>query len=409
MLAELSMEQIAVIVVGIGLVLGAVLSAALRRQDHRTFVFGRAPALPIRALTTHDDAWLRGTLHCQRPLHCPWFDVDCVAYRYAIEVERTQTYKDSEGKTQTRTYWQSVHSESDVVPCELDDGERILLALPEAELEALSTLGQDYETSRRRHSASVLRVGETVSALGVYREDGSFGPLKKVPLLVTYQTREQRVASSASSENWLFFFALLLPYASVTVASALLRDAQVWQDWLVPAAIGLSVLVPQWWLLTYNRLVRLRQQVLGAEKQVSIELAMRKDLVPNLVAVIEAASQHEKELLRDLTKTRTAGDLTAQIQGEEVARQAAFQVLGLHEQYPDLKTDALYLDLHARLWAIEEKIAHARSFWNDTVTEWNDRVQQVPSRLVASLAGMAPRPLFATADDVALPPQLELP
>ena len=70
---------------------------------------------------------------------------------------------------------------------------------------------------------------------------------------------------------------------------------------------------------------------------------------------------------------------------------------------------ALYLDLHGRLWAIEEKIAHARGFWNDTVTEWNDRVQKIPSRLVASLAGMTPRPLFAAGDEVALPPQLELP
>ena len=409
MLAELAKEHIGLILAGVCLGLGMLLSAALRRKDHRTFVLGRAPALPVRALTTHDDAWLWGTLHCEQPLRCPWFEVDCVAYTYDIEVKRTERYRDSKGKMRTRTYWASVHSHSDQVPCELDDGERILLALPEAEIKALTSLETDYETSQRRHSASVLRPGDTVSALGVLREDHSFGPLSKVPLLVTYQTREQCIKSSASAENWLFFFSLLFPCVGVAVASGLLLDARVWPDWLVPAAIGLGFLIPQWWLMTYNRLVRLRQQVLAAEKQVSIELAMRRDLVPNLVAIIKAASGHENELLQDLTSLRTTGNLTAQIEGEEVARQTASQVLVLHEQYPDLKSDALYLDLHGRLWAIEEKIAHARGFWNDTVTEWNDRVQKIPSRLVASLAGMTPRPLFAAGDEVALPPQLELP
>ncbi|MCK5942056.1 MAG: LemA family protein, partial [Planctomycetes bacterium] len=95
-----------------------------------------------------------------------------------------------------------------------------------------------------------------------------------------------------------------------------------------------------------------------------------------------------------------------QVRREEQARGAAHAVLVLHERYPELRTDALYRDLHERLCTIEEKVAHARGFYNDTITEWNDRVEQVPSVLVAKLAGMAPRPLFAAGEEVDLPPRL---
>ena len=113
-------------------------------------------------------------------------------------------------------------------------------------------------------------------------------------------------------------------------------------------------------------------------------------------------------MLLDPTDLRSGRSLDDQVRGEEGARRAASSVLALHERYPDLKTDALYLDLHQRLWTIEEKIAHARGFYNDTVTEWNDRTQQVPSKLVAAAAGMRAKRLFETGDEVELPPRLDL-
>ncbi|MEC8651888.1 MAG: LemA family protein, partial [Planctomycetota bacterium] len=49
---------------------------------------------------------------------------------------------------------------------------------------------------------------------------------------------------------------------------------------------------------------------------------------------------------------------------------------------------------------------HARGFYNDTITEWNDRVQKVPSNLVAVLARMSTRVLFCADEDVELPVRL---
>ncbi len=409
MLAELTSTHAGIGLIAAGALIAWIFAWRLRKQDLQTFLFARAPQLPVRTLSAHDDAWLRGAVVSHDPLTCPWFDVRCVAYGYSIEEKRTEHYRDSDGRRKSRTTWVTVHSSGETADFTLDDdGDRIDVALTRGECEAQQNLGTDYEHSRLRHSAWALPLGATVSAFGVKRDDGSFGPLRNVPLLVTFMTRTERVRASAAAEGWLFFAALFFLFAGVGAGAGVLMEAERWDQWLLPAGIGLGAIAPQWALLTYNRLVRLRQQVHTAEKQVSIELAQRAQLVPNLVAVVEAASGHERDLLEHLAAVRSGGSLDEPVRSEEHARGAASAVLALHERYPDLKTDALYLDLHQRLWTIEEKVAHARGFYNDTVTEWNDRTQQVPSKLVAAAAGMRPKRLFETGDEVDLPPRLDL-
>jgi LemA protein len=204
----------------------------------------------------------------------------------------------------------------------------------------------------------------------------------------------------------LFFFALLFPFLCVAVAAAIVRDAQTGEDWALAAPFGLIVWVPQWWLLTHNRLVRLRHQVTTAKKQISVEVALRHDLVPNLVEVVRGFSEHESSLLQDLATIRSGKDVDAAVRGEPKALQAVRSVLLLHERHPTLKSSALYRDLHERLWAIEEKIAHSRTFYDDVVTEWNDRIAKFPSSLVAMLAGCREAPLFSAECDEKLPPRI---
>jgi LemA protein len=166
--------------------------------------------------------------------------------------------------------------------------------------------------------------------------------------------------------------------------------------------------LPQWGLLTWNRLLRLRQQVRASQQQVAIELTQRANLVPNLVAVVRAAATHEQDLLAGLTAIRSGADFAAGVRGEGAAVQTSRQVLALHERYPQLRADAVYRDLHQRLWTIEEKLAHARTAYNDIVTEWNDRLQTFPSSLVAALARHHAAPLFAVEAGEQLPPRLTL-
>lgn len=405
-LADLPPPALAALLAAVGIAAGWLFATLLRKRDHQTFVLARAPSLPIRALAEHDDAWLRGVVCADAPLRCPWFDTDCVAYRYRIERKVTRMRRDKDGKTHTETSWDTEYEAAETIDFDLDDGARIRVALTAADNEAMGDAGPEYETTSRRHSAHVLPIGTEVSVLGVRRDDGSFGPLAGVPLLVTRLLPRDRVRASARGESWLFGLALWFPFAGAAGAAAAALQPATLLQWLAALPFGLLLLVPQWWLLTYNRLVRLRQQVKAAQQQVAVELAFRSDLVPNLVAVVRATAGHERELLERLAAIRSGNDLDANVRTEGAAVATARQVLVLHERYPALRADALYRDLHERLWAVEEKLAHTRGFYNDIVTEWNDRVAQFPSLLVARTAGWREAAVFAIEADESLPPRL---
>src|SRR5262245_53553388 len=177
----------AAIAVAVAILGGMLFAWLVRRQDHRTWVLARAPQLPIRALSSGDDAWLTGTVRAKKPLRCPWFDVPCVAYDYTIEIEVVTTHTDKDGKVHVETSWQTEHSEDDAVDFELDDGASIRVCIDEANNEAMDDLDTDYETSARRHTASVLEIGAKVSALGVVQDDGAFAREREVPLVLTRQ------------------------------------------------------------------------------------------------------------------------------------------------------------------------------------------------------------------------------
>ncbi|MGK0204428.1 MAG: LemA protein [Planctomycetota bacterium] len=407
-LAQLMLTEGAWIAVAVGGVLGCIFQWRLRRQDDHTWVLARAPELPIRALSVGDDAWLRGKVRSDNPLSCPWFDVACVSYHYEIEKKVTSTYKDSKGKRRRRTSWQTEATEQRDLSFELDDGERILVHFDGATNEALTPLQTSYETSRRRHSASVIRVGTTISVLGVTGEKNTFGRRREVPLLLTRKKPAARVRSSHGSESWLFFFCYFAPFLAGCVAGALLAG-DAWANSPSNIAItigtGLALAVPFWTLATYNRLVRLRQQVHAGFRQVDVDLAVRSGLIPNLVAVVKAACNHEQDLLTKLARIRTTGSAEEATEAEPNAAATARQVLLLHEAYPELRTDDVYRDLHERLWAVEEKLAHSRQLYNNIVREWNDRTQSFPAVMLAKLCGYREAPPFAR-DGASVPPPL---
>jgi LemA protein len=392
-----------------GPLLGALLLRAVTRQDHRTWVLARAPSLPIRTLAVGDDAWLHGIVEAVEPLVCPHFDVACVSYSYQRERKHTWTTRDK-GKTQHHSEWRREVGEDDAIDFELVDGDRILVRMEGADNEAAVALSTEYETSSLRHSASIIEVGAEISVLAVKQDDGSFGAEREVPCLLTRKTRAERVKGSSRSEAWLFFFACLLAFAGGAGAAAWWlththHDAPPPVEWLWLLPAGLLTTLPLYGVGAFNRFVRLRQQVDAAFRQVDVDLAVRAALVPNLIAVVRAHGDHENSLLTQLASIRAGRDAASAVAAERTATAATHRVLRLHESMPELAADPLYHDLHDRLWAIEEKLAHTRQLYNDIVTEWNSRIASFPQVLVAKLMRCKPAPWFAGSDEQ-VPPRL---
>jgi len=169
--------------------------------------------------------------------------------------------------------------------------------------------------------------------------------------------------------------------------------------------VVVAVLVAAAWL--YNRLVRSRNQARQGFADIDVQLKRRADLVPQLVEAVRGYAAHERALLENIATLRAAAVSAASAAaGPGAARFAAERGLGatlqrvlvLQEAYPQLKADANFRDLSARLVEVEDHLQYARRFYNGAVKEFRDLCESFPEILVARAFGFSPPPFFETDD-----------
>lgn len=151
-------------------------------------------------------------------------------------------------------------------------------------------------------------------------------------------------------------------------------------------------------IVTYNKLIKLRNRVDNAWAQIDVQLKKRFDLVPNLVETVKGYASHEKEVLTKVTQARASvGSAKTQeeaIQANKELSGALARLLVVAERYPELKADSHFLSLQKSLSELENKIAFARQFYNDTVMNYNQKRELFPSNIVASIFKFKEKPYF---------------
>jgi LemA protein len=152
--------------------------------------------------------------------------------------------------------------------------------------------------------------------------------------------------------------------------------------------VVLVVLVVLWAVFTYNGLVRLRNLVQEAWRQIDVELTRRHDLIPNLVETVKGYASHERETLDAVVRARAAAtapgaSVAQQAQQEGELSQALGRLLAITEAYPDLKANQNFLALQNELGQTEDRIASGRRFYNANVRELNTKIESVPSNIIA--------------------------
>ena len=412
------------ITAGVLLLVAWALLAFARKRDHQNWIREKAPWLPLKLINVRDDVWIRGTTRCNEPLSVPHFGVACLAYDYRLEEQVTESYTDSKGRRRTRTRWETREHSDDALEFELlQDELSIRIHAGDAELCDLPRLGPEVEfLSRYRHSASCLPHPSTLSALGSVGEGRvRLERYQNIPLLITPRTREQFLASAERSEKALritgFVLALLGSFGLLYAGALRLElPSAAREAWSVPQALlagglGLMLFSIFWTLHSYNTMVLYRNRTRAAWKQIDVDLKNRHDLIPRLVEVIGGATDHERDLFQRLTELRgglTRADADQQIAGETQLSGEVRRLVAVSESYPELSSNPVFVKLHRELTALEEKIAHARNFFNNCANEYNTLISQMPRVLLARPFGFREWPLFQiqAAEGQALEPAL---
>ena len=149
---------------------------------------------------------------------------------------------------------------------------------------------------------------------------------------------------------------------------------------------------------TYNGLVIARNKVKDQFSQIDVQLKRRFDLIPNLVETVKGYAKHESETLESVIQARN-NYANAKTDAEKVAAsnemsRGVMNIMALSESYPDLKANTNFIDLQNQLKDVEDKISYARQFYNDSVLMYNNKVEMIPSNIVASIFGFKKETFF---------------
>ncbi len=149
---------------------------------------------------------------------------------------------------------------------------------------------------------------------------------------------------------------------------------------------------------SYNKLIRLHEEVLAAWSNVDVQLKRRADLIPNLVNAVKGYEKHESDIFKYVAKARSAL-LNAKNPKEEIKasnqlENAISRLLVIVERYPELKASEEFTRLMDNLEGTENRIAVARKRYNDIVKIYNSTIKSVPYNLIASHMGLKPMPYF---------------
>ncbi len=162
----------------------------------------------------------------------------------------------------------------------------------------------------------------------------------------------------------------------------------------------------------YNRLIRLRNLVQEAWRQIDVELTRRHDLIGNLVETVKGYAAHERGTLEDVMRARSAAmapgqSPSQQAESENLLGQALGRLIAVAEAYPDLKANENFRALQDELTSTEDRIASARRYYNATVRDLNTRVETVPTNIVAGMFGIERAEYFEAAGEQREAPRVD--
>jgi hypothetical protein len=376
---------------------------------------------------------LKGTAESAEPLTSYLGGVTCVHFQWYVEEHWsrtvTETYTDDKGNRQTRTRtedgWTRVADGGEMIPFYLQDDCGVVLVRPDgAKIEPIETLDETCtpgnplyygkgpsgavadSTHRRRFVEMAVPVKGNLFIVGQARERQDvvapeIAADKNAPMFLISMRSEEQVSKGMKwgSRGWTLFG--LVAAVGCVIWRDIVLNVDPARHVIIYVAIAVGYLFSgllAWVWMVFNSLVDLRQRVRQAWSLVDIQLKRRFDLIPNLVGCVQGYRDHESQLQTELAALRTQLNATAPGVAGPDHGAISSTVIAIAERYPELKASEAFLSLQKTLSDTEQRIALARSYFNEIATHYNTRLEIVPERYVALLGAMKQQSLMEAND-----------
>lgn len=167
--------------------------------------------------------------------------------------------------------------------------------------------------------------------------------------------------------------------------------------------IAVAVVLFLWLVSTYNHLITLRNRVREAWSQIDVQLKRRSSLIPNLVEAVKGYTKHEKGVLEEVTKARTAllnaKDPHQAADANNMLTGALKTLFAVAENYPQLKASENFKHLQEELSDTETKVAASRQFYNTNVLDLNNSLEIIPSAWIGQMFGFKKEEFFKASEE----------
>ena len=158
-----------------------------------------------------------------------------------------------------------------------------------------------------------------------------------------------------------------------------------------------------YFVVVYNKLIKLNNSVNEGFATMDVYLKKRWDLIPNLVEIVKGYAKHESETFKEITKLRNENydnlSNDDKIKTNEQLNKGINKIMALAEAYPELKANENFLKLSSDLTSVEDEIAQSRKYYNAVVRNYNNKVEMIPSNIVAKILGYKSKLMFIASEE----------
>ena len=164
------------------------------------------------------------------------------------------------------------------------------------------------------------------------------------------------------------------------------------------AIIGLV----SWFFTIYNGLIHVKENIKKSWANIDVLLMQRSDEIPKLIKVLKSFAKHEKMMFDNVMVARKsylgANSITEKADADNQISHALKSVFALSEAYPELRSNENFLNLQDRISGLENEISDRRELYNESVNNYNIRIQSLPDVVIANAMGLDQEEMFQVHD-----------
>lgn len=157
-----------------------------------------------------------------------------------------------------------------------------------------------------------------------------------------------------------------------------------------------------WFLTVYNGLIQVKENIKKSWANIDVLLMQRSDEIPKLVKVLKSFVKHEKKMFDSIMEARLfylgASSVPEKADADSEISSALKSIFALSEAYPELRSNDNFLKLQDRISGLENDIADRRELYNESVNNYNIRIQSLPDAYIANSMNLAAEEMFKVVE-----------